>query len=1056
MSFTLPKSFGEAISKSRTFTLHRLPNLALDSARQAQEASSSRTNLEAQSSKTAIRLEDVSNDRAATRRTIGPRMRLRMLLERHYILFLYDVVDVLLSAFYLAWYVYMTSTYAPSWGHYVQFGLAVVFLVDTIIRFIIHDPIAGVTRWMPVNILSWLPALLLIGWSDMITLCFLRSVIIALLCYRYFTSDAKSLKDTIRNLVWVASTTAIVAAGVIYVFEVQLADGQSLDYLTCLYFIIVSVTTVGYGDVVMVTFLGRATIVLIILGGLSLLPVLSARIVGIMGHKKLYGDPKASKHGFVVVGGDISASNLRRFLKEFYSPQHGYRREKVVLLLKDTPGDDVESILSSKRYKERVSFLRGSFASEDAITKLKLHSADAVFVVQDHSATVDDKSDSRTVLTSLQVARAAPSTRLFLHTKRVSSPVGHVIPTSWLIDAVMSEGARVPGLANMILNLTRSFSSSETSPHDDGANPFRLVNLGRSLVSGSISHTRNGDSLSQSMHRSDRSPGEFVSFESWRSLYSQSLRSRVFRTAIASSLDGFTFSEAAHRIYRHTGAFLLAVEVSAERGRKGHIHFFTGRSGKVYSRQVAYVIASDTSHASAVRLIGLAEEEHQTVTSLPLTNLASSMRRDHNKRLSVLRRRWAEDEDADIPLAEIEAVTVRDGDTARGASERVSGLVTEDSSVSLSSSGSSTSLESTSFDSDSELEPTYPQTHEDDAHFTRLSDAQVLESDHDSTDSQEYRGGEGEETEAGRGTDTDIDVECISGHTIFVGSWHELAMFVRQSDPKSHPTIIWLTEQAHTRNRTLWNAFNRVRRVAITHGNPMTWLDWLRANVRRAQSVVVAPYLDHEPSTPVVIAQLLRDKLGAVAKPLIMTKIFSISHIRVLSPVVEDRLHFCPLYVQGSVTHIGSLDSLMAMSFYNPHQLKFLHALCLSDTAHKVTHGHSNEDLTPPGQVTCKEAAREAVAGSRSVLSRQVITVPTPRDMVGKEFKELFAGLLARTPSLLCFAVYRPVNLMYDESSGNYDPEEPLGVPILGPHEDFVLNESDVLICFQQRGGHET
>ncbi len=948
---------------------------------------------------------------------VGIRTRIRLALEKVRAIFVLDLLNLVCSVVFLGFYIWQTTQNPVSWFRFVSFGLAVFFLLDTAVRFTFQDSkFIGLTWQAGANILSFVPQLIHAWWTPMIVLDYFRIVPVFILLNRYFRYDPHSMRDNIRDIGLVAGMGVFVAAGVIHTFEVDIMDSQRLDYLETLYFVIVSITTVGFGDIAMRSLLGRLSIVAMIVVGLSLLPVLSARIMQVMSHKKTYGDPK-NRNAFVVVAGTITPLNLRRFLKQFYCKSHGYRNLKMVLVLPGAPCESMAVIMADTRYKEHLSFISGDLTRKDTVKTLKLANARAVFILQDSDSAIDDRADSEAVLLAMLVARSAPLTRLFLHTRRVSAPTGHTVPTTRLIEAIVSEGARVQGLAAVLLNLFRSFSLDDEVPQVPQAPGISLVNLpGR--LSSTISR-RAGDR-----------PGT-IKYQPWRDLYSPSLNVSLYRTALSPEIDAVPFAHAALTVYHETGAILLAVEFEPD-GAPPQLRFFAGATGKVYGNQRCFVLARDAAHASAVKLIGRAHTS--AAISLPLTHMGGNARRDHDMKLNILRRRWAEEQDAGPgELAQLTARMMEDPaglggvaatDTSDGSFVDSPGPETATTEASLS--GLSVTMSDTEFHSVASDSPT-------------------------SSEEEEGGGDDGEVAE--------YHCHGVHGHTVFVGGWDELRSFMALSDRQSHPLVVWLSATGKREAYpSVWRGIRRHRRLEWVPGNPLMWADWRRAGIFQAQSVVVTKFFPDCYATSIVVADLLRANLGAVASPIVTVKVDSVHNIRVLDGMGDDRPHYCPMFVQGSIVDTGAVDGLMASSFYNPHLLRFLTALCLpqGDTPAEQEDAAPACTLKLPESFELADEARH----TQSVLSRQVVAAEVPDALLGRPFGELLAVFLGQTPSLLPFAIFRPVGLRYADGENplgrRYDPEDPLGVPIVAPKSDTDLEAGDQLLCFKEVASFDT
>lgn len=92
----------------------------------------------------------------------------------------------------------------------------------------------------------------------------------------------------------------------------------------CLYFVVVTVTTVGYGDIFPVTTLSRMLMVLVMVIAFSLIPTLLSDLVRAFYSRPLYGGslslPQGRKH--IVICGIVNSAMLLQLLLELQSYHH--------------------------------------------------------------------------------------------------------------------------------------------------------------------------------------------------------------------------------------------------------------------------------------------------------------------------------------------------------------------------------------------------------------------------------------------------------------------------------------------------------------------------------------------------------------------------------------------------------------------------------------------------------------------------------------------------------------------------------------------------------------
>jgi len=173
---------------------------------------------------------------------------------------------------------------------------------------------------------------------------------------------------------------------------------------------IVTVATVGYGDLVPRTPLGRVLGGATILGGVVLLSITTATIASVFVEKKIREERGLEavklKGHMVLCGWNESVEELIEGLVR----GSGGGRLKLVLV-NDLPPEELD-VLRQKYPDHDLEYVRGDFVYEGVLKKANIPSASVVIVVPDLSAgRTRERADERTILATLAIKSLAPQTR---------------------------------------------------------------------------------------------------------------------------------------------------------------------------------------------------------------------------------------------------------------------------------------------------------------------------------------------------------------------------------------------------------------------------------------------------------------------------------------------------------------------------------------------------------------------------------------------------------------------------------------------------------------------
>ncbi|AGB30235.1 Ion channel family protein [Natrinema pellirubrum DSM 15624] len=205
-----------------------------------------------------------------------------------------DIALLVLNLVFVA--VFVAETYSlPAelrtrlWG--VEVAIAGVFLVEYVLRLYgARDRLAeAMNPYTVVDLLAILPTLLVVllpGTGTVAGIGFLRvvRVVRALRFYR-FTQDAEFFFGTISDNALRASKLLLtvlvllfVSAGLFYSAE-HAANPDVATFGDAFYYVVVALSTVGFGDIVPITAAGRWITVASILAGIIVLPWQASKIV---------------------------------------------------------------------------------------------------------------------------------------------------------------------------------------------------------------------------------------------------------------------------------------------------------------------------------------------------------------------------------------------------------------------------------------------------------------------------------------------------------------------------------------------------------------------------------------------------------------------------------------------------------------------------------------------------------------------------------------------------------------------------------------------------------
>ena len=345
------------------------------------------------------------------------------------------------------------------------------------------------------------------------------------------------------------------------------------QFFSYAYFIIVTITTVGYGDISPETAIGQTFMVVYIVIGLAffaaLLPVISEVISNFNAKRQYAKFDRSRVPRHVIVCGHITAFTAQEFLKDFLHPDRGDTSTHVLFLHPTRPERELKNVLRS--YYTRVQYIAGSVLNSKDLQKSKLFSSSAVFILADKYTNNPLEEDNGNLLRLVSIKNATIEIpviiQLLLGTskKQVKNIEGWnhgsdiAVCLNELKLGLLAQSCVCPGFSTLIANLfyTSDFPALESF---EGAN-------------------------------------------AWKEGYIEGASNEIYATHFSSSFEGKNFQEAAHICYNKLGLILLAFESPDGKFRKLQVNPSSEsnpnvvvKSGPYGTR--GYFIGQDIEHVS--------------------------------------------------------------------------------------------------------------------------------------------------------------------------------------------------------------------------------------------------------------------------------------------------------------------------------------------------------------------------------------------------------------------------------------------------------------------------
>ncbi|XP_055355099.1 calcium-activated potassium channel slowpoke-like isoform X2 [Paramacrobiotus metropolitanus] len=252
-------------------------------------------------------------------------------------------------------------------------------------------------------------------------------------------------------------------------------NAQHLTYWQCVYFLIVTMSTVGYGDIFCKTVLGKIVNAIFILVGLAMFASYVPEIFELIGTRPKYSGEHNREHGkrHIVVCGHITYESVSHFLKDFLHEDREDVDVEVVFLHRKPPDLELEGLF--KRHFTTVEFLQGSVMNTNDLNRAKTDQADGVLVIANKYCADPDAEDAANIMRVISIKNYCSEIRVIIQLMQYHNKAYLLNIPSWnwkkgddviclaeLKLGFIAQSCLAPGFSTLMANLfaMRSYKSS--------------------------------------------------------------------------------------------------------------------------------------------------------------------------------------------------------------------------------------------------------------------------------------------------------------------------------------------------------------------------------------------------------------------------------------------------------------------------------------------------------------------------------------------------------------------------------------------------------------------
>ncbi|CAD8152800.1 unnamed protein product [Paramecium pentaurelia] len=359
-----------------------------------------------------------------------------------------------------------------------------------------------------------------------------------LLCYKLDKVLQRLSMEAYKPIVTVMAIIMI-NSSVLYVVE---QDYSIVEYI---YFMVVTISTVGFGDVYPTTIYGRFSIIVAILIMFLVLPTQVEMLTRVYSLRSQYArnkyiSKKESEH--VLLLGSSQVEGFKTFLNELYHSDHGMNDTNTVILQPCAPTEEMTLQLKQPALQSKVIYLEGHPLQNKDLERCSSKDCNCVIVLANKTSRTPKRDDYRNIIHAFAVKQFA---------KKQKS----------------RKGARVclqvlqPSSKDLYFNSLGGHETDQVICVDE----LKLYLLGKTClcpgINTLISFLIQSSKPSYDITKYDKNKGE------WIDDYLCGMQNEIYRVPLESvAFVGLTFSQISSAIYKELNIILFALEVELESG----------------------------------------------------------------------------------------------------------------------------------------------------------------------------------------------------------------------------------------------------------------------------------------------------------------------------------------------------------------------------------------------------------------------------------------------------------------------------------------------------------
>ena len=528
------------------------------------------------------------------------RQRITKFFETHnrlfYIKLITTIVSIITNIYYVAC-TYKNSLFESL--NYIDFFACTLFLIEHVINILLShhfifyilsiESLISFVIEIPPFFSRLCSDYYLNGWYRFINV---TRVIRFIKCYRIIEiiqGGENTVSNQIVNIIAILFSIVYIWGGIIQMLDLDIIEKNlkitfetlkrrnlilRTEFHHYIYFIVVSLTTVGYGEIIPESILGKLMIVILVIVILVVVPDQTSELINLSNAQTIYERKKylsTPDISFVVLMGDIELEALKSFCQEYFNRNHGNPFKHIVILVNKFPDKSTELFLNLKDNPKFITYLQGDPMNDDDLLRSDILHAKSCVIFTNKNSIDPHSNDHQSLLLAIGVKKFYYNVNLetYIDENKISNdPLNRENSIKKVNNILKKNNFRIFLQLNRPESCNHYYSTLQSSYRKNMLNDRLIVieSLKMNLLSKSCM-TPGIISLISNLCITRSVASDFFKNEvDWVREYLEGQKNEISKLYIEGELLNYSFQNLTNEIYNKFHSILIALEIHYKGG----------------------------------------------------------------------------------------------------------------------------------------------------------------------------------------------------------------------------------------------------------------------------------------------------------------------------------------------------------------------------------------------------------------------------------------------------------------------------------------------------------